>query len=64
VFDVLQEMGPAAGLPPAHGTRSSACSIVLRTAEKRAAAMAEERAEEFHQLELTRLKREADLEEA
>ena len=38
--------------------------MVLSTAEERAAAMAEERAEELHQLEVTRLGRQADQEEA
>ena len=56
-------MGSAAGLPPAFGTRSSARAMVSPTAEERAAAMAEERAEELHQLEVTRLKRKAEQEE-
>jgi hypothetical protein len=38
--------------------------MVLSTAEERAAAMAEERAEELHQLDVARLKRRADQEEA
>jgi hypothetical protein len=38
--------------------------MVSPTAEERVAAMAEERAEELHQLEVTRLKRKEDQEEA
>jgi hypothetical protein len=56
-------MNLATGLPPAHSTRSLARTMVPSTAEERAAAMAEERAEELHQLEVTRLKRKAEQEE-
>ena len=38
--------------------------MVSPTSEERAAAMAEERAEELHQLEVARLRRKADQEEA
>jgi hypothetical protein len=38
--------------------------MVPPTAEERAAAMAEERLEELHQLEVTRFKRKADQEDA
>jgi hypothetical protein len=57
-------MSSAAGLPPAFGTRSSARAMVSPTAEERVAAIAEKRAEELHQLEMTRLKRKANQEEA
>jgi hypothetical protein len=57
-------MNLATGLPPAHATRSSARTMVSPTSKERAAAMAEERAEELHQLEVARLRRKGDQEEA
>jgi hypothetical protein len=57
-------MGSVTRLPPAFGTRSSARAMVPSTAEERIAAIAEERAEELHQLEVARLKRKAEQEEA
>ena len=56
-------MNPESGLPPAHSTRSSAREMNLYVSDERAAAGAEERAEELHQLEVTRRKRQAEQEE-
>jgi hypothetical protein len=57
-------MGSVTRLPPAFGTRSSARAIIPPTAEERIAAIAEKRAEKLHQLEVARLKRKAEQEEA
>lgn len=57
-------MNSETGIPPAHSTRSLARTRIPYMAEERAAAIAEERAEELHQLEVTRLKRKAEQEEA
>jgi hypothetical protein len=61
---MLKEMSPPSEQPPARSLRSSGRMMVLSTAEERAAAMAEERAEELHQLDVARFKRRAEQKEA